>query len=82
MSAVEKEDAVTPSVAILSSGTSNTDTYELIYHPNIAGKLTVKAPNGAVVYDDEVKAYDVIRVQVPVTIGMNEIKSSLIPDAG
>lgn len=81
VTSVEKDEAVTPSVAILSSGTSNTETYELIYHPNIAGKLIVNAPDGKVVYDGDVKAYDVIRVQVPVAVGMNEINSTLLPDA-
>ncbi len=72
---------VSPSVAILSSNTVNTPVYEYIYYPNIAGKLTVTAPDGTTAFDKNVAAYEVVRVQIPVTEGSNEIKSTLVPDS-
>ena len=79
--AVEKSEEITPTVAILSSGTSNSDTYELIYHPNVAGKLTVTDNAGKVVYEGDVEALGVAKVPVPVTLGTNTITSTLVPDA-
>lgn len=79
--AVEKSDAVTPSIAILSSANVGTSTYELIYHPNIAGKLTVADNAGNVVYEGNVDALGVAKVQVPVTLGKNNITSTFVPDA-
>ncbi len=78
--AVDKTDAVSPSAAILSSNTTNTSSYEYIYHPNVAGQLTVAATDGTVVYDEAVAAYDVVKVPVPVSIGDNTVTSSLVPD--
>ncbi len=78
--AVEKSEAITPSVAIVSSANVGTNTYELIYHPNIAGKLTVKDNAGNVVYNENIGALEVAKVTVPVTLGKNAITSTLVPD--
>ncbi|MCM1326387.1 MAG: LysM peptidoglycan-binding domain-containing protein [Bacteroidales bacterium] len=80
ITAVDKDSKVAPSAAVLSSGTANTSSYEYIYHPNVAGQLTVTASDGSVVYDNAVEAYDVVKVPVPVSIGENTITSSLVPD--
>ena len=80
VTAVEKDEAISPNAAVLSSGSVGTETYEYIYVPNIAGDLTVFA-NGTTYFEQAVEANKVVRVNVPVAIGNNEVESSLVPDA-
>ncbi len=75
----KEESVTTPSVAILSSNTVGTDTYEYIYLPNISGQVTVSA-NGTEYYNGSVEANSVLRVNVPMSIGTNTVTSSLVPD--
>ncbi|MBE5875700.1 MAG: hypothetical protein E7290_02285 [Lachnospiraceae bacterium] len=80
ITSVEKSEAITPNAAILSSNNVGTDVYEYIYVPNIAGDLTVSV-NGTACFEGAVEANKVVRVNVPVKLGANEVVSSLVPDA-
>lgn len=74
------DDTITPSATIYSSTTSGSKDYEFIYQPNVAGQLVVTAPDGSEAYNKVVAANEVVKVNVPLTTGDNEIKATLVPD--
>ena len=74
-------DKITPSGRVYSSGTCGAAEYEYIYVPNCAGTITVTGPDGVVVSNKAVKGNEVVRVNVPIKTGSNEIKSTFVPAA-
>ena len=80
-SAADKDAKVKPEGRIYSTNTCSSSEYEYIYVPNCDGKITVSGPAGTVVENKAVKANDVVRVNVPITEGVNQIQSVFTPDA-
>ena len=73
-----KDTKITPNATVYSSETTGSTTYEYIYVPNCAGKLTVE---GTDCVDKQVAANEVVRVNVTLKVGNNEVKSTFVPDA-
>lgn len=72
-----KDTKITPNATVYSSETTGSTTYEYIYVPNCAGKLTVE---GTDCVDKPVAANEVVRVNVTLQVGNNEVKSTFVPD--
>lgn len=77
-----KDEKITPNATIYSSETCGAQEYVYIYQPNCSGKLTVAGPAGTVISNQQVAAGEAVRVNVPISVGSNEIKSTFVPDAG
>ena len=81
---VTKKDNVdtvaTAKISTYSSSTCGAKTYEYVCVPTVDGVLKVTAPNGEVVYNEVVTADNVVRVDVPITIGTNKVTAVLTPD--
>ncbi|SEV92964.1 hypothetical protein [[Clostridium] fimetarium] len=74
-------EKVTPSATIYSSLTCGASTYEYIYQPNVAGTVKVTAPTGEVIYNKAVTAAQVVKINVPISVGQNTITAVLTPTA-
>lgn len=79
-SGVVVDDTITPSATIYSTTTCGSADYEFIYQPNVAGQLLITAPDGTEVSNKTVAANEVVKVNIPLTIGNNEIKATLVPN--
>lgn len=81
VSGVEKDDRVKPSTRVYSTGATGSEEYEYIYASNVAGKLTVTAPDGKELAPVTMEADSVARVKVSLSVGDNTISSTFVPDS-
>lgn len=82
VSGAEKDERVKPSTRVYSTGATGSADYEYIYASNVAGTLTVTAPDGKALAPVKLEADSVARVNVPLNVGENRISSSFVPDSG
>ena len=76
-----KEDKITPSVRVYSSNTCGADEYEYIGVPNCAGELTLVSSSSKESVVKNVSADEVVRVNLPVSVGQNTITATFKPAA-
>ena len=78
-SATEKEESITPSLHVYSSGTCGAQEYEYIVETKAAGNLVITSAEKEVL-NQYVEENEVVKVMIPVETGMNSIHSELTPD--
>ena len=79
VTAVVKDNKVTPDTRIYSTSTVGTENYEVIYASNVAGTLIVTAPDGTS-HIAVMKADSVARLTVKLAEGKNNVETTFIPD--
>lgn len=80
VSGVEKDERIKPSTRVYSTGATGSTDYEYIYASNVAGTLTVTAPDGKALTPVKMEADSAARVNVPLSVGVNSISSTFTPD--
>lgn len=81
VSGVEKDERVKPSTRVYSTGTTGATEYEYVYASNVAGTLTVTAPDGKALDPVKMEADSVARVMVTLSVGDNTVSSTFVPDS-
>ncbi|HCL02953.1 MAG TPA: hypothetical protein DHW61_11185, partial [Lachnoclostridium phytofermentans] len=79
-SGTDKEEAIRPSLRVHSTNTTGAKEYEYIVETSAAGNLIVLGADNKEVFNLNVEENEVVKIMIPVSVGKNEIKATLIPD--
>ncbi|WP_066717288.1 right-handed parallel beta-helix repeat-containing protein [Clostridium sp. Marseille-P299] len=79
-SGADKDETIKPSLRVYSTGTTGAKEYEYIVETSAAGDLIILGADGSEAYNKYVEENEVVKIMIPVSVGKNEIKTTLTPD--